>query len=49
MLELGLATHYCPEDEIDNLVQHFIKNGDIKKFRQNSQNKSAIFENHVPT
>ena len=44
MLELGLATHYCPEDEIDNLVQHFINSGDIKKFKQNSQNKSAIFE-----
>ena len=44
MLELGLATHYCPEDEIDNLVQHFINSGEIKKFIQNSQNKSAIFE-----
>ncbi len=43
---LKLGTHYCPENEIENLIDEYISKGAIKNFKISSLNENSIL-NHI--
>ena len=47
ILNLGLGTHYCPNSEIENFIDQYIMEGNIKEFKIPAENSSKKSINHA--
>ena len=47
ILNLGLGTHYCPNNEIENFIDQYIMEGNIKEFKISAENSSKKSINHA--
>ena len=45
ILSLKLGTHYCPVEELDNLIDEYISKGTIKNFSKTPLNISTVLDN----
>ena len=45
ILSLELGTHYCPINELDNLIDEYISKGSIKNFSKTPLNISTVLDN----
>lgn len=45
ILSLQLGTHYCPVEELDNLIDEYISKGTIKNFSKTPLNISTVLDN----
>jgi len=45
ILSLELGTHYCPINELDNLIDEYISKGTIKNFSKTPLNISTVLDN----
>ena len=45
ILSLQLGTHYCPVEELDNLIDEYISKGSIKNFSKTPLNISTVLDN----